>query len=123
MPTYIKNLCDNLIIVQAKIASGQSDSEVVPTGGMALVGVLMPAVWTPAQIALKAGISKDALVSVYSINGQIQKASADTSRFIPFPTDAVFAPLIQILSVDEDGAAVEQEGARVLTLVFRKYLS
>lgn len=122
MEYLLQGYPENLYAQQVTIAAGASESEAVPTQGHALVAVVMPAVWTAANIAPKAGVSPTALQFVGGDTVQ-QVAKALAARIVPFPTDAVFGPFLSIASVDDTGAAVNQVADRVLILLFRRYLS
>jgi hypothetical protein len=116
--------CQNLYGQQVTIASGASESEAVASKGMALVGIVTPAAWTAADLAVKAGLAADAMLPAYDNAGNPQKGEASTSQWIAFPTsDAVFAPYIGVQSVDAAGAPVVQADDRTLTLIFRNFLS
>lgn len=112
---------ENLWACTVTIKSGASESEAVATQGHALSTVFMPGAWTAADIVVKAGLTIDSLVS-----GQANQktGNAAASVYTAFPTgDAVFAPYISIQSVDAAGAAVPQAADRVLTLIFRRFVS
>ena len=130
MPEYLplanQGWPTNLIAWKATIGSGASVSEMIPTQGKALVGILMPAAWTAADIGLKTCLtgSPSSLVPVYDNGGNVQKTPAAADRFIAFPlNNAVFGPWIQLTSLNTASGAAENQGAaRELILVFRNYL-
>lgn len=112
---------ENLWGATVTIKSGASESEPVCTQGRALSTVFMSAAWTAADIVVKAGLTIDNLVSGQA-NQKTGNAAANV--YTAFPTgDAVFAPYISIQSVDNTGAAVPQAADRVLTLIFRRFVS
>lgn len=119
---------DNLRAQQVTIASGASASEMIPTQGMALIGVLMPSAWTAANIGYKACLSgrPNDLVTAYDGGGIVLQTPAAASRFLAFPlTDAIFAPFLQIVSVDPaDGTTPVNQGAeRSVVLLFRRFMN
>lgn len=121
---------DNLVLKQVTILNGASASEIIPTQGLALVGIRTPATWTAADIGYKAGIQSAnaaALVTVYNGGGIAYTTVATASKHIAFPTsDALFVPFLQIQSVVAGGGSVtpaNQAQDTVLLLLFRKFLS
>ena len=112
---------ENLWACTVTIPSGASESEIVVTQGRALVNVIVSPGWDAANIAVKAGIVKG---TVYPGTGNLRISNASAGQYTAFPTsDAVFAPYISVQSVDNSGVAVNQTAARVLTLIFRRFVS
>lgn len=115
----------NLFAQVVTIASGASASERIGTYGKALVGILMPAAWTAADIGYKTCLTgNDAdLVTVYDAGGNASTTVVAASTHIAFPTsDAIFVPFLQIQSVAAGGGSttpVPQGAARSLILLFR----
>jgi hypothetical protein len=114
---------ENLWGQQVTIAAGASESEAIPTGGRALVAIVMPGAWTAALIGIKAGLTPAALGVVYDNADNLALVKTAASRFLSVPLDnAVFAPYISVVSVAANGSATNQEAARTLILLFRRYL-
>jgi hypothetical protein len=108
------------------IPNGTAESEAVLTQGRALVGVIMPSAWTAANLGIKAGLAPGTLQVAYDNGGGILQSVVVASVFVAVPTDSVvYAPYVSVTSVNTDkgGAAVAQGAARVIVLLFRRYLS
>ena len=125
MDISISGFPENLTAQQVTIASGASTSEVIATQGRALVGVIMPATWTAAKLAFLAGIASGGVVAVYDNAGNRLAATVAAAEFIAFPADqSIFAPYLQFASVDSTTlAALNQNQATILILLFRRFLS
>lgn len=122
---YIERTEDNLQIYEATIANGASESEAIQTHGMSPVSIIMPSEWTAAQLRWKAS---DAVSGTYSFvkdtGGNVQPiVVAADDRITKVGNDAMFMPFLKLVSTDSVGAAVNQAGARVIKVVFRRYLS
>jgi hypothetical protein len=112
---------ENLWAATVTIKKGASESEAIATQGRTLCTVFMPDAWTTANIAVKAGLTINTLIAA---NANLKSSNAVVSTYAVFPTlDSVFAPYISIQSVDGVGAVVNQEADRVLTLLFRRFVS
>ncbi|MBZ5621452.1 MAG: hypothetical protein LAQ69_22410 [Acidobacteriia bacterium] len=117
---------DDLYQIAVTIGSGTAESGAVFTQGMVLVGVIMPAVWTAANLGIKAGLAAGSLQAAYDNAGGLLQAVVAASAFVALPSDStVFAPWISVTSIntDKSGSAVNQGAARSITLLFRRYLS
>jgi hypothetical protein len=117
---------DNLYAQQVTIGNGVNESEAVLTQGRALVGVILPAAWTAANLGLKAGFSAGTLQAAYDNGGNLLQSVVAASTFVALPTDSVvYAPWISVTSINTDrtGSAVNQGAARTIVLLFRRYLS
>jgi hypothetical protein len=119
----------NVVAIQTTIAASASISEMIPTQGMALVAIIMPGTWTAAALAFKVCTSgnKTDLQFLYNNAGGAERSLAAASETILFPVpDASFFPWLQVVSVDATAGSVtpvNQNAARTLVLLFRKYLS
>ena len=119
---------NNLHAQQVTIASGASASEMIATQGFNLVGIIMPAAWTAADIGFAVcvtGNSND-LQQVNNQAGNPESSKAVAAKPIAFPSpDALYFPFLQILSVSttDDTTPVTQGAARTLILLFREFLS
>ena len=117
---------EDLYQIGVTIGSGAAESGAVFTQGMVLVGVIMPAVWTAANLGIKAGLAAGSLQAAYDNAGGLLQAVVNAGTFVAIPNDsAVFAPWISVTSINTNrsGSAVNQAVAANLTLLFRRYLS
>ena len=123
----IKGFPHNLRQEEVTIAAGASVSEMIATQGEAIVGIIMPAAWTAADIGYAACASGNPgdLLPVMDSGGNYITTICAASKFIAFPqTDAIFAPFIQVSSVQTKTATgVTQSVAAVIQLILRKYLN
>lgn len=120
-------------IQQVTIASGASASEMINIQGRGLVGIFTPTNgWTDAAIGFKIGWNGRStdLVNAYNNVMALEQCLVSTdaaaaSISIPFPEpDVLFAPFLQLTSVVAAATtAAPQAAARVLTLLFKNYLS
>lgn len=103
------------------IAASASLSDAVSTESRSLVGVIMPAAWTAADLTFKAGgwpPSAAAFADVYGVNGEVTYP-ADASQFVAIdPIDFLGCPQVQLRS-GTSGTPVNQSAARTIGLVFR----
>lgn len=117
----------NLTVQTVTIANGTSKTPQFATQGFALVGIVMPTVWTAADIGYEASWDNNVFNPVYTGGGSASTTVAAASTFIAFPSqDAIFAPFIKITSVATGGGSVtpaNQAADRVLYLLFRKLFS
>src|SRR5262245_44501182 len=84
---------DTLRAYIVTIPAAGSASEMFCAQGQAIVGLIMPATWTAADIAYKACVTgRDAdLQQVYDNTGQPEKTTVAAARFIAIPTsDTIF---------------------------------
>lgn len=117
----------NLFLQKCTIANGASKSEYIATQGMALVGIMMPAAWTAADIGYEASWDKDKFNPVYGNGGIASTTVATASTYIAFPqSDAAFIPYLKLTSVAAGGGSVtpaNQGAERTIYLLFRKLFS
>jgi hypothetical protein len=118
----------NLRAVSLTIASGASASEMFATQGDAILGLIMPAAWTAADIAYKSCISGNTrdLQQVYDAGGSPEKCVVSAGVNVAFPQgDVIFAPFLQLISVStaDDTTAVTQGGARTVIVLLGRFMS
>ena len=103
----------------ASIASGASLSAVVPLGGTVLTAIVMPAVWTTANLTFQASADNSAFNDVYTDAGVEYSVTAAGARYIVIdPADFAGIDYLKIRS-GTTGTAVNQTAARTLTLMVR----
>lgn len=108
-------------LVPVTIANGQSLSAQVGIGiGSAVVGLIMPAAWTAANLTFQASGDASVFNNVYDAAGTEFTVTVAVSRYIqmdPSKTDSIAQLKIRSGTA---GAPVAQSGAdRVITLVVR----
>ncbi len=136
MDINIAGFPQNLFLEKVTIASGASASEMIPTQGMALIGLFTPTSgWTAANIGFQVGWNgRDIdMVNAYNAAGTLEQAivsgdAAAASIAIVFPSpDALFVPFLRLTSVlvasPQVTTAAPQGADRVIFLLFRRYLS
>lgn len=112
--------CENLYAEQVTIPNGASVAPGILTEGRALVGVLMPAAWTAANLGFEASFDGATFGTVYTASGTLSQTVVTADDFIAFPAaDAIFAPYLKVKSVDNANVAVNQTADRTLTLLFK----
>lgn len=101
------------------IANGASLSGAVDLGSTRLIGIVMPAAWTAANLTFQAAVDGVTYSNLYDDLGNEYTVTASTSRHILIAPDDYIG--IQFLKVRSgtSGAAVVQAAARVITLVVR----
>ena len=106
--------------VDVTIANGESLSGAVDLNGMALVGLIMPAAWTAANLTVALSIDNSTYNNLYDSNGNEYLITAAASRRIIVPASDL--PAVKWLKIRSgtSGAAVAQGGARVITLLARQ---
>ena len=111
----------NLTVMSVTIANGASLSNTIDTLGFPLVGILMPAAWTAADITLKAAPDAAANVaSVYDEAGTEINLKGAASQLIAIPlTKLTGLRYVQVRS-GTAALAVNQAANRVLGLVVRE---
>lgn len=104
----------------ATIANGESLSAAIEIDGSAVVGVVMPASWTAANLTLQASHDDTTFNNVYDELGTEKTVVASTSRYIPLnPADFLGANSIKVRS-GTSGTAVNQAAARsVIVVLYR----
>ncbi len=122
----------NLTAQKVTIAINASASDVIPTQGKAIVGLVMPSSWTAASIQFYAAFSQVApgadstllhpVKDLTTANYMQTIGAADD--WIAFPlADALFAPFVQLRSVTAGGVTpVTQNAAREIILLLRNFL-
>jgi hypothetical protein len=94
--------------LDAVIAQSETLSNVIDLGGQySIVGIIMPAAWTAADITLLSGLSEDAMLDVYDQAGnQVIIDNPAANRFIALePAGFVALPFVQIKSANAQAAA------------------
>jgi hypothetical protein len=101
------------------IANGESLSGSVGLGGSTMVGIVMPATWTAANLTVQASHDGATYNNLYDDLGTEVTVTAAASRYIALDP-SVFAG-IRYLKVRSgtSGSAVNQGGDRTITLVTR----
>ena len=101
----------------ATIATGESLSNAMETDGSAVVGIVMPADWTAANLTLQASADDSTYNNVYDELGTEKTIVVSTSRYIPLnPADFLGANSIKVRS-GTSGTAVNQAAARSVIIV------
>lgn len=104
----------------ATILSGASLSDSIEVDGSAIVGVVMPAAWTAANLTFQASHDDTTFNNVYDEFGTEKTVSASTSRYIPLnPADFAGADSIKVRS-GTSGTAVNQGADRSIIFVLLK---
>ncbi len=106
--------------VTATIASGASLSDAIPTGGLPLCGIQMPAGWDAAVITFQAAADLAGNVAnLFDYTGTEMQTSAAASEFIYLdPSIFAGAKYVKIRS-GTSGAPVNQSATRSITLALR----
>lgn len=104
----------------ATIAESASLSDAIETDGSAVVGIVMPAAWTAANLTLQASADDTTFSNVYDEQGNEKTVIASTSRYILLnPADFLGANSIKVRS-GTSGTAVNQAAARsVIVILYR----
>lgn len=106
---------------EATIAINESLSTAVAIGGSALVGLIMPAAWTAANITLQGSHDGVTFNNVHTDDGTEKTITAAASRYIALnPADYIGMDEIKLRS-GTNAAAVTQAAARTITLVFQSF--
>lgn len=106
-----------MILRTATIASGASLSDALEIDGSAVVGIVMPAAWTAANLTLQASADDTTYNNVYDELGTEKTIVASTSRYIPLnPADFLGMNSIKVRS-GTAGTAVNQAAARSVVVV------
>ena len=105
--------------LSATIANAASLSNATDISGTSLVGYIMPAAWTSADITLQASVDGTNFYDLYDEFGNEITHNVDASRFIALaPSDLVSVRHIKFRS-GTSAAATNQGAERVITLVTR----
>jgi len=101
----------------ATIANGASLSDAIQADGSAVVGVVMPAAWTAANLTIQASADDTTYNNVYDELGTEKTIVASTDRYIPLnPADFLGANSIKVRS-GTAGTPVNQAAARSVIVV------
>jgi hypothetical protein len=104
------------------IASGGSLSAAVDLFGYSLVGLIMPAEWTTANITMQNSLDGTTFNNVYDYLGAEYTANAAAARFIALqPGDVIGLQSIKLRS-GTAAVAVNQVAARTIKIVVRALL-
>lgn len=107
----------NAITRTATIANGASLSDAVQLDGSALVGIVMPATWTAANLTIQASHNDSTYNNVYDELGTEKTIVAAASRYISLnPADFAGSDSIKVRS-GTAGTPVNQAAARSVILV------
>jgi len=107
----------------AAISNGASLSAAVELTEGQLVALLMPAAWTAAAVSFDVSYDGSTYAPLYNANGEVKVASTHIStserRVLALdPVDFLGAKYVKVRS-GLNGAAVNQGGARTVTLLIR----
>lgn len=97
------------------IANGATDSDVLDTEGLVIVGFMVPAEYDGASFTLKgSAVAGSGLLAVYDSDGTIMTVTTAASRFVPInPASTYGIRYLQIVT------NIAQTGATVVTAVLR----
>jgi hypothetical protein len=116
-PTKQQNEVNNQDVTIAASAS-LSGAARLPNGHV-LVGIVMPAAWTAANLTFQASEDGAAYANLYDENGNEVTVTAAAARYIRLaPADWCAAPFLKVRS-GAAASAVNQAAARTLTLITR----
>lgn len=106
-----------LVTRTATIANGASLSGAVEIDGATLVGVVMPAAWTTANLTLQMSADDSNFANVYDELGSEKTITAAASRYILLnPSDYLGSNSLKIRS-GTSGTPVNQGGDRTITII------
>jgi hypothetical protein len=99
--------------------SGTASNIVTDLAGWQLLGVMMPAAWTAADLGFKFGLDGTTLYQVVKDGDPVAETVA-ASQYISLAHLGLICPYaLQVLSLDAgDGTAEAQVAARTLTLFY-----
>lgn len=101
----------------ATIANGASLSGAIDLDGSTVVGIVMPAAWTTANLTLQMSHDDSTFNNVYDELGSEKTITASTSRYILLnPSDYLGADGLKIRS-GTSGTPVNQGGDRSIIVV------
>lgn len=106
----------SIVTVTATIANGESLSDAIDLTGYSLVAIVMPSVWTAANLTFQAGATAAALADVYDSSGELSVTAA-ASRFITVSPDAFVALRHLKVRSGTTGSPVNQAAERSITLI------
>lgn len=106
-----------LVLRTVTIANGASLSDAAQVDGAALVGIVMPAAWTAANLTLQASHDDSTYNNMYDELGTEKTIVASTSRYISLnPADFLGTNSVKVRS-GTSGTPVNQGGDRSIILV------
>ena len=115
----ISNVQSVLVPVEVTIAESGSLSAAVDIKGATIVGVIMPAAWTAANLTLQASIDDETYNNVYDKFGtEVNIPVAASRHVIVSPAELTSLRYVKLRS-GTSGTPVTQAAARVITLVVR----
>lgn len=101
------------------IANGASLSDAVDISGAAVVGIVMPAVWTAAELTFQASADGTAYNNLYSDDDSEYSVQAAAARYIHIvPSEFAGIRYLKVRS-GTSGTPVNQGAERTVTLVVR----
>ena len=101
----------------ATIAESASLSDAIQVDGSTVVGIVLPATWTTANLTFQASADDSTYNNVYDELGTEKTVVAAASRYIPLnPADFLGANSIKVRS-GTSGTAVNQAAARSVIVV------
>ena len=112
-------MSDYLLSKLANISIGQSLSGAVQLTGLLVVGIVIPAEWTAANLTFQASADGATYNDLYDDIGTEKTVTAAAARYIIInPTDFAGIELLKVRS-GTSGAPVAQAAARELILMVR----
>ncbi|CAK0772595.1 conserved hypothetical protein [Gammaproteobacteria bacterium] len=103
--------------IDVVIANGESLSGAVQLGGAELIGVVMPAAWTAANLTLQVSADGTTFNNLYDVDGNEVPITAAASRYINLlPINFVGFQWIKVRS-GTSGTPVAQGAARTIGIV------
>lgn len=108
------------VVVDVVIANGQSLSAAIDLGTRRLVGIVIPAAWTAANLTFQAGPAADAIVDLYDGGGTEKAVTVGgAARFIALnPADWLGVRHLKLRS-GTTGVPVNQAAARTVKLILQ----
>jgi hypothetical protein len=119
----LSETAENLWCETCLIKSGANVADAITTQGHAVVGIMMPAAWTAANLGYEVSLDNVTYYTCYDAGGNFQKTVVEASAFIAIPlSQSIFSPYLRIKSVDDSNVAVTQGADRTVLLVLRRFL-
>ena len=111
----------NLTVMSVTITNGTAVAAAIDTLGFPLVGILMPASWTTANLSYRAAPDLAANVAdVYDDSGTEVVTTAAASRFIAISPSKLAGVRWLVVRSGTTGTPVNQGADRILGLVIRE---
>lgn len=110
-------------------AGATGASELFPTQGRAVMGVIIPAAWTAAALAFYGAFSNNpaSAIPIYNSGGipEGTAAAVNAGSYVAFPSpDSLFFPFLQLVSVTAGSITpVDQIADRELILILKSFLT